>query len=246
MIGVGGRTPWVGVLCSVAVDAIELGVTSVADLMVFALAFWTGTLVVEVCVLLWCRARLAGGGHRTGLATLLFALIGCGAIPVIGVHAGCSYSAQRSVAAAIEGADLAAVVDEVDIGARRLQRELNAPDDRAVIDLSDARRRVQARAADAGDGVGGALERAWWHAVGLALDKVGPHATWGVLYAAARAEAKDQLHEELFGYADDVRKSARRTLWLFVALLALGNGLAMFVFARAAARPPARAAGSGE
>jgi hypothetical protein len=221
-------------------EAVELGVTSAVSFALWGPIFWLVTAGVELGVTLRCRNVLVSAGRPAGMATLLLVIGLVLVVPMLAGYAGCSWSAQRSAAEVFDRADPdRALAWATDRGAGRVREELAiSSDDQVIVELEALRTLARERATETGDGLSRVLERAWWFAVTAALDRALPErVTWAQLVSYIQVALEARLREELGEVAARLRSAAWRTLLIFLGLLVLVNGIAVFLIRRAAAPP---------
>lgn len=220
-------------------ETVEIGVWSAFDALLWALLFLVLTLGIGLFVTFRCRRYLKIAGRPTKIPTLIFVLTLAVVMPFVGAFAGCAYSTQNSVADGLEAMDLGeTAVWVIERGAKAARAELGLPaDDQAIVDLEKVRGLARAHSTAGGDGIEDRLDRLYWSAVALTLERIAPGLTWGALYRQVEDRVKAKVREELDTQSDNLRSTGRKTAALYLAFLALANGLALFFSWRTTRKP---------
>jgi hypothetical protein len=225
-------------------ETVETGVWSAFDALLWALLFLLLTAGIGLFTTFRCRRYLKIAGRPTRIPTLIFVLTLAVAMPFVGAFAGCAYSTQNSIADGLEAMDLSdAAVWVIDRGSKAIREELKLPpDDKSLVDLEKLRALAQSKSTQDGDGIEARFDRVWWSAITVALAKIAPGMTWGALYREVEDKVKAKVREELDTHAHSVRSTARKSAAVFLALLALANGLSLFFSWRTTRKPAPRIA----
>jgi hypothetical protein len=221
------------------VETVEHGLVSGFAIIESTVVFFLITLGVGLFVTLNSRARLKKVARPGGWLLIVLALVLCVVLPAVGGVAGCTYRGQAAAAETMEKIDPGKhLVKLVELGGKELRARLELPaDDKTVLSLEQVRTVAAERRKAASGGINGRLEAMWWQMVEAAIEGRSDKLTYGDLIAQTEKKLHAKIREVFHDYAGDLRKSARMTLFGFLGLAALANGLAIFFARRAAGQP---------
>jgi hypothetical protein len=222
------------------VTELELGVSAGIGALAWGLMFWFATGVGELFVVLHLRGILVRAKRPALGTTLVAVFVGCVVLPIGGAYAGCAFGAQRGAAEVYDQVDPGrAVMWAIERGTEHVREELALAEDTPITELEQLRAVATAKQQGDDRGVEEVLERALWWAIEVALDKAETkQLTWSQLVARAETHLKQKVREQLPDYGSTLRHSAWITLGVFLAVLILLNGAAIFLTRRQAAGEP--------
>lgn len=224
-------------------ETVEHGLVSGFAIAESAVVFFLVTFAVGLFVTLSSRGRLKKVARPSGWLMLVLALSLCLVLPVVGGAAGCTYRGQRAAADTIAEIDPGKHLSKlVTLGGKELRASLELPpDDQAALPIEKLRVVARERRAAVGGGINGRIEGLWWEVVEAEIAKRSDRLTYGALIAELENKLQEKIREVFHDYAADLRKSARVTLFGFIGIVALANGLAIYFARRAAGTPTPKA-----
>ena len=157
-------------------------------------------------------------------------------LPAVGGFAGCTYRGQAEAADTIGRADPGKhLVKLIELGGKELRASLELPSDEAVLPIDRLRVLAHERGAAAGGGLNGRIESLWWQLIEAEVAKRSDKLTYLGLIAELEQRLQQKVREVFRDYAGGLRSSARVTLLVFIGLVLLANGLAIYFARRVAA-----------